>query len=985
MNIFFHNYPTCPSCLSPHDGGTVILTNKRKNSFKCTKCGTHFYNKISIPKRKKSELLWKINLNSIERSYVSFLNKKPKGKYLITWPWDNVKFSPILVANYLLKNKNDKAVIIDRLMQKPKDSFYSISPDIIFDYLNVIDSKILKNVKEDKNINFNEKIFENRQKFYCDVTIIKRNLKFYKNFSGKKITFIDNKFRLEVDSKENDFKKFRKEMEKTIIKLYGKDSIYSIRAAHENKLPKKIDEYGIFILYFNTDEGIDASADLNKDFEKDLSQLVQCKEELQKVSDEIKYISIHNEAELNKNLEEYNLIFIDETINSKKIFDTLSNINPNLTIFNRADFFFERTLFFNKGFEFNTFLKNTRQTVLLFSTYRDDRYFYKIGDETSILNELNILPHTWDFNEILSKIPIKNEISSPCSSKVKQIKPSNEIKCEYLEVNELTTIEEVFSDIINFYGSNNQIKNFLRSLIKTPLYKSGSYSDKKVFRRYNLNMNSLISIIYNRDEELGTKLDEIFNKIYMDDKNNNENPLLNKLISTISELNVNRRDKILIIVDKYEIKGLNEIIKEKFENNPIIDAIEISSWDEIQKYVFKDNLNYYMITTSNPYIGFKLNEHKIKKMYFIGSPSIISDLKVMMTKRLTDMGTKPIFLLNENDKAPTLLKKSMQKIENLPEITKFEANNLNSKLNYTYEKPPAPKWTTSIKQTNRNQNNKYNLNIHKNENAVLVISRDGQGMFLPLNNRIYIKNLNDGVDEITVGSDTCNDLINKEIVLDNEGFYTSFRLIFFNFILDYGKNIPILTQNYNWDDFKVLMKDAFNWLDILQDILKKHYSENEKQVHLFSPKYRLALDISKLNLNAKNPNYLEKIWLSEPIFLESTDEIPIFETERPKSINDLIKLYEWINNEFSDMNLTSNDARKTFDAAILIQKIRRDFLHKKTRNIQYNFKGLYKEFEDLFDKVLLNAESFEVLKADIVTLNKEVVPYKSINNYKEYI
>ena len=832
---------------------------------------------------------------------------------------------------------------------------------------------------------FDEKIFESRQKFYCDVTILKGHLKFYENLTGKKITFLNNKFRLEVDSKENDFKKFRKEMEKTIMQLYGKDSIYTSRAAHENKLPKKIDDYGIFNLYFNIDEGIDASAELNNDFENDLSQVFQCIGELKRVSDEIKSITINDEIELKKNLDEYNLIFIDESINSKKLFNAISNLNPNLTIFNRADFFFERSIFFNKGFEFDAFLKNTNQTVLLFSTYRDDRYFYNIGRETSIMNELNILPHTWDFDEILIKIPSKNKISSPVSSNVEQIKPNNNISCEYITVNELSSIEEVFSDIINFYGSNNQIRNFLRALIKTPLFKSGQYSDKRVFRRYNLNINSLISIIYNRDEELGTKLNNIFDEIYIDENNKNKNPILNKLISTIKELNVNRRDKILIIVDKYEVKGLNEIITNIFENNPILDSIEIFSWEEIQKYEFKDSLNYFMITTSTPYIGFKLNKHKIKKIYFIGSASIIDDLKVMMTNRLTDEGTKPIFLLNEKDKAPTLLKKLMQNIENLPEIPESKANNLNSKLNKTDGRSHVPKWTTSIKQTSKNKNNKYNLNIQKNENAILVISRDGQGMFLPLNNRIYIKNLNDGVDEITVGSDACKDLINKEIVLDNEGFYTSFRLIFFNFIIESGKNIPILTQNYHWDDFKMLMKDAFNWLDILHTILEKYYSEKKGKVHLFSPKHRLALDISKLNLNAKNPDYLEKIWLSEPIFLESSDEIPIFETERPKSINDLITLYDWINNEFSDMNLTSNDAQKTFSAAILIQQIRRDFLHKKTNKIQYNFKGLYKQFEEIFDKVLLNAESFEVLNADIVTLNKEVIPYKSIKNYSEYI
>ena len=986
MKIYFHSYPTCPSCLSPHIGGSVIVTDDNKKSFKCTNCGTHFYNNISIKKNKKHDLLWKIKLNKIEQSYISFLNKSSRGKYLITWPWDTVKFTPIIAANYLLKNEKHKVVIVDRLMENPESSFYTSSPDVFFNYLHVIDSKYLKQAKIDKDIDLNGEIFENRQKFYCDITIIERNIKFYKNYSGKKITFIDSKFRLEVDSKENSFKKFRKEMEKEIIRLYGKDSIFQIRAAHENKLPKRIDDYGVFILYFNTDEGIDASADLNKDFEQNLLKVSESIEELKKVPDEIKSISIHNEAEMKGNMDDYNLIFIDDSINSIKLFNFISKINPHLSIFNRADIFFEKPIFFNKGFEFNTFLKNTKRTVLLFSTYKDDRYFYNIGAENNILNELNILPHTWDYDEILTNIPTKNEIPSPFSSMVKNIKETNNISCEYIVVDELIKIENIFSDVLEFFGMNKEIKNFLKALLKTPLFKSGNYKDKKVFRRFNMNMNSLISIIYNRDEELGTKLNDVFKEIYMDENNNNYNPLLNKIILTLDNLNINRSDKILIIVDRFEIKGLNEIIDTQYTNNPLLESIEITSWNDIKNYEFNEKFNYYLITTTNPYIDFKLNDYKIKKIFFIGSASIIDDLKIMMANRLTDAGTRPLFLLSENDKAPNLLKKIMGNIEDIPKITKSDANSLNSKLNKVYQTPPTPKWTVSIKQTSQNKNNKYNINIKENDYSVLVISHDGKGMFLPLNNRIYIKNLNDGVDEITVSSDTCNDLIGKEIVLDNEGFYTSFRLVFFNFIMESGNNLPILTQKYHWDNFKMLMKDAFSWLDLLNHIHDKYYDIEENQVRLFNSKYRLATDISKLNLNARKIDYIEKIWLSEPIFLESSDDkIPIFETERPKSPNDLVILYNWANNTFEDVNVTAIDAEKTYTAAVYLQRIRRDFLHKRSNKMPYNFKSLYKEFEDIFDRVLLNADSFEVIKADMVQITKEVVPYKSIDNYLDYI
>lgn len=984
MNEFFHNYPICPNCLSPLvNYSEVKLTDKKKETYRCENCGSHFYNRFHDENYDRG-LFWKINLNRIEKSYIAFLNKQKKGKYLITWPWEDVKFSPVLAANYLINNPNHRVIIVDNLIKQEDSIYRTPSADVLFDYLFFMNSKDAKTEKYDESLIAAEKVFENRKKFYCDITLIKRNLKFYENLSNKKITFIKDKIRIEVDYEENKFKQFRKNIIKKIENLYSEESIFSVRVAHENKLPKRMDDYGIFSLYFNIDEGIENNVELNENLKKEYGKLLPNILKLKKATKKINSIAIHEDKMLNKDLRDYNLIFIDDTIDSYKLMNFVSRVNPNITIFNRADIFFERSLIFNRGFEFNNFINNANNMVLLFSTFRDNRGLYKIGDETSILNELNIIPHTWDFKDIIDKtIPNNNQISLGTSN-LDEVKSSTNIPIEYCTIDSLSTIENTFSSIMEFYKNNHLIKSFLIDLIRTPLYLAGYFRDKKVFRKRNFSFESFFATIYNRDEELGIELDAIYDSVYHYN-DNNTNPISERIISLLKDFKFKRNDNIICIVDSYEIKGLKEIIELHIDDENILNHVKYSSWDKLNEFKFEKNENYYIISTRRPYISFKLNDHDFKKIYFVGSPSIIDDLKIEITKRLTDQGTRPIFLFNETNKnyAPNLLFKSINSIKHLPKNLNTPENKLNSKLNYQYNKEITK--TYDIKVNNyKNTKNKFNIRLESDDNVVLVISKNKNGMFLPLYNNIYIKNKNGGVEEIKTSNETCNNLINKEIILDSEGFYTSFRLLFFKFIAEYKAKIPIINRDFQWNDFKSLLQDAFQWVEILRKLSIKYSELNTN--FMIDPKYKLAYTISKLQLYAKDPDYIKKFWLSDPVYIEtSKGEIPIYENEHPKTRNDLVLLYKWINDNFEDIELTDRDAHRSFSASTTMQKIRSDFLHKRKNKIPYAHLNMYFEFEKSIDRILLNADSFEVSFADVVQINDNVTPYKVISDYKKYL
>lgn len=542
---------------------------------------------------------------------------------------------------------------------------------------------------------------------------------------------------------------------------------------------------------------------------------------------------------------------------------------------------------------------------------------------------------------------------------------------------------------MKFYKKNNQVRNFLFDLLRTPLYLSGYFRDKKVFRKHNLSFESLLATIYNRNEELGIELDKIYDSLYHYNEKNN-NPITNKITNLISNFKFNKNDKIICVVDTYEIKGLKEIIEMKIKDENILNHITFSSWDKLMDFNFEEKNNYHIISTRKPYINFKLNNYDFKKIYFVGSPSTIENMQIEAIMRLTENGTRPVFVFEENNKnnTPPLLTESIDNIKELPPTIKTKKSNIYQIFDYEKAEEDKPSENPTkiydVKIKTPNSKNKFNISLESDDEAILVISKDENGMFLPLQNNVYIKNMNGEVEEIKTSKDTCNQLINKKIVLDSEGFYTSFRLLFFRFISDSKNKKPIFHNGFQWDDFKSLLNDTFQWLEILRKITGKYEKSNTNFAS--DPKYKLAWDISKLELHAKDPEYISKFWLSEPIYIETSEgDMPIYEHEHPKTREDLITLYQWINEKFEDIELSTNDANKSYYAAITLQKIRRDFLRKRKNNVPYGHLNLYYEFQNNIDRILINANSFEVSYADIVKINSEITPYKVVNEYKKYL
>ncbi len=168
---------------------------------------------------------------------------------------------------------------------------------------------------------------------------------------------------------------------------------------------------------------------------------------------------------------------------------------------------------------------------------------------------------------------------------------------------------------------------------------------------------------------------------------------------------------------------------------------------------------------------------------------------------------------------------------------------------------------------------------------------------------------------------------------------------------------------------------------LLRKVLRSIQKDNK--ISESNAKDELARILVDLDIHASHLNYIKNFWLAEPgIVTTSYGEVQMFEIEHPIGFNDLIEIYKKVNELLPDFNLKTNDARKSYTAAITLQSIRRNFY--KGRNIPPEYRHLYEKLQKEIQLIIRKSAKFKVVSVTTVKLNKEAYPFRILQNYKEY-
>lgn len=968
MNNYYTNNPICPFCFEPAlNNQELIFLNEDK--IQCSNCGNIFYKNISVMYNNipvKFPLFTKIKLNSIEESYINWILDDVKGKYLITWPWDEVKFIPILLSEYFFQYPENKVVVFCHSNYLTIDKLNDLHYPTIINSLYKLDK-----IKNDSQYLLNtDDVFSKNIHEFCEIfinTFDKYSVENFKNI----ISNLDGFSLIYEDINDYDGLIFdlgcvknsdciKKRFLNNFKKIFGHNSIKFINGFD------KIDENenGIFELNFFKSYEYNKNLIINENIQNSFEKCFFNKYDLLPSLYDIDTCYITSKDEMTIKTQFNQLFFIDESQLSEEVLDLIKDIRPNLIISKDIDGLFGKDRFTSSGRKLFFNLLDFGELFLMFSTNLNYRALYKIGSRNYFLKKQEVIPHTWDYKIVMDKIKrIEENSLSLCSSNFEnKLGKNSKLNIEILECESLGKIESKFYLLDEIFYKNSLVKRTFEDLMKSPLYIKGTYRDLKVLNR-NLNFEYLLNIAYNHDEEKWKILIDVLDDLYGFKSGLYKNPIMDIIIDFIKDFS----EDFIIVVHKNDIRGTNAILNEILGENNII----VSNWSNLNKVIEETSIKN-VIATLFPTLNYDLYSSKLHKIILISSPNNIPQFIKNKTRRFTEGGIKPVYLLSDDEPAPFLLKNSLENIIVQEDIMEF-----NNEINKTFENEYIPQDEKSVSPTEIYQN------IIKDEKGLLVLNSDDEGMFLRINDEIYVLCNDDKIRPIKLKKSNFKKLIGSKILVHNSKYQSS-NIIFLKFVIEYGNDIELYKGRYKWDNFKELINNMFEWVDLLNKIVNnslKHYSDKEKI------KENVADSLKELDIKAKDVNYIKNFWLAEPIpLLTNQGEIFIYRAERPFNRDNLRLIYEWISKNNDESNVSGLDAYRAHAAANRLKQIRREFfniVHNSESNKK--LKNLHSKFNKYLMNETANFNEFLIKEFHEIKLKKDVSSYNIIPDYEDYI
>jgi len=1002
MREYYNTCVTCPECLKPYNSDKLEtappLTRQDNGNYYCPKCHAEFAESVELREYStkntpfvnmesgKIPIYRHVLLNTIEREYVNWICEDPKGIHLITWPWKDVRFLPIALTEYIEQHPDKKILVLgnygNSFNMEVNDPIEIISRTFFIETDDdPINTDWIKINKNDLESNIYHKI---------DVIHVKR----------KKYGL--NNRPIECTCKKS-LIKCKNAMIKYLEDGYGKESIRSVTQARKNSDKKSLyHENGIWDLTFT--ERTEWSG-------KKFSYKVSWMKEILAHSDSVRYCkdilktAVYTGQDAGMDNQNANLYILspDEETSMKPgvIFDTIRNLNPDLTIITNPDTYIADKRYFGPASRnMLDFLKSTSSSVLLFSTEPEYRQYYQLDQETNVFSSLPVIIQTLDSDHVLKEFRKKTsespELPSPISSG--QIPASKQDKVQIRYISYLPEFYQAFSELLND-KSDIFIAGFgffIRNLLASPLNikderRSLSFVARKSFQDQGSGYDWINDTLAERisdgkiPESVGILFKELIEKYYFPDKN----PLRDLFIETAEQiLKLEPESNVIFVVSPFEKNSFQKIIDE----NKMVQSwnLKVSSWSRLSEELSKNDkdTHTYVISSRYPSMSYKLGGSPIKEFIFINDPYGIQHIKEILDRRLLEHIVRPVIHPSENQQIPPCLRDILDKIP-LEDAEKSEVI-----LEEYYRDEDITAFTSdryvpnTLRPASGDDSEEavtFGTIIPEGTTIILCVDGNGRGLFIPMDTNVLIlkENLFDDirVDNSLTQSKLAETLSNKDIVIGKTNLYSSFRGIFFRYMMEHQNDITFERGPYSWKNYKAMYFYSTAWIRyILKAIEFIHKSGNLSQDE--AQEYVLQL-LASAGLTAKDPNTI-RLWLHH-IDRVRIDQVcyHLYRTEHPFRMSDVNRIHEILKKYVPDAE--KYDLEESYNAALHIQDMRVKVLKGgkslEDKAINKIYDGLKKERA----AILSNADIFHPIMVRREILHKPVNAMKITNNYQEYL
>ena len=981
---YYHFYPTCPNrgCHEPHRNEGVL--DGDDETLCCVTCGTEFRRFLNL-NSSIEDLFWGVEPNTLESAYIDWVCSRPSGQFVITWPWRDVRFLPVLAAEYALNNKKGKIAVVGRAMENG-DAISFPALDTVFEnimYLN--EGDVVKNTSMKKDLFkcINKCIIKKSKKIRVQIRIIGAGKKYERRCYESTILKCKNRIIKELDDE------------------WGPDSIYRITIKKDggNNKEEILNENATLDVTLTEMDKWSGKLEYLKDWEL---EVLSSSGDVHTPSSEMSYRAIRSPDDAEEDILGVRIMFISEDLQPDVLFPFLEKSGANTVIFQDADYFIKDILFYHgvKSKYLMDFLKNNRESdmaILMFSSQPEFRHIHSRFED--VANPLTT--HTWDTEkrlEVLFRNGWSESLySNPCFS-LREFIPDHgqPPDMEYVSVGEIDDLFDKIDALLEriTWQDNNLRKDVIRyfkDLRKTPLFLAGDFTKKEVFSRkgeyLDLTSNSVMDIIERVDEDVYDGMQDAWNVF-----SSNRPDKLSYLFDELLKLATNEIEKmdssiITFVVHPYDVKGFKKLLLDG-ELGEYVQSGEVAAGSWSTELTARCRLardsgkKHTVISTEQPSLNFNIYSCDIDKVIFSGSKKNLDKIRDIVEKRITERFTRPVAFLREDDDAPTLLREIEEAVHDseIVDETDMHYSTIISAeeilLRSSYEISNAEK------TVNSGESPQHTICIMAGDDAVVAIGRDGKIVLFPMDATLHFRKGGgtSRTEEIRISDDLkrLRGLKDVEISMSRDEIYRPLKVQFAEVMAETGRGLSIETGVFKWDTFFELLYDAVAWILYLLEA-KEHLEKLDE--HGIDADDELARKIVGSGTSARDPAYVRMWWKGQE-GEASTDAGPIRipSVEHPRNVDDMKKIYGVVNEIIPSINLSEVSAIRSYSAAMVIQKVRRSVLKGSPEDISPPLKKVYMRLRPIMDELWEQSDKFHVQYFDKIKLKKDTRAYRVIDS-----